>query len=119
MSSAKRVNEAPSKLRVRFDGTFLRPRCWRGSRGDTVRRDRSGLVRFAMFAMSSLKTISVWERASSPAMWDARISAILRLAALAALVGLLLGALAFGLWVGMSWSTDLSGANRGVMDHSY
>lgn len=119
MSSAKRVNDAPSKLRVRFDGTFRRRRGWRGSRADVMRRDRSGLVRFAMFAVSSLKTISVWERASSPVMWDARISAILRVAALLALIGLIFGALAFGTWVGMSWSTDLSGANRGVMDYSY
>ena len=52
-------------------------------------------------------------------MWDARISAILRVAALLALIGLIFGALAFGMWVGMSWSTDLSGANRGVMDYSY
>ena len=52
-------------------------------------------------------------------MWDARISAILRVVALLALIGLIFGALAFGTWVGMSWSTDLSGANRGVMDYSY
>ena len=119
MSSAKRVNEAPSMLRVRFDGTFRRRHGWRASRADVMRRDRSGLVRFAMFAMSSLKTVSVWERASSPAMWGARVSAILRVAAQAALIGLAFGALAFGLSVGMSWSTDLNGVNRGVMDHSY
>ncbi len=52
-------------------------------------------------------------------MWDARILAILRLAAWAALIALILGALAFGLWAGMSWSTDLNGPNRGVMDHAY
>ena len=52
-------------------------------------------------------------------MWGARVSAILRVAVWAALVGLIVGALAFGLWVGMSWSTDLSGASLGVMDHAY
>jgi len=52
-------------------------------------------------------------------MWDARISWLLRLAAWAILIGLLFGALVFGAWVGMSWSTDMSGANRGVMDYAY
>jgi hypothetical protein len=35
------------------------------------------------------------------------------------LVGLLFGALACGLWFGMTWSGDLSASDRGVMDSAY
>jgi hypothetical protein len=52
-------------------------------------------------------------------MRGGRVSAILRAASLAALVGLLFGALACGLWVGMSWSADLSASDQGVMDFTY
>jgi hypothetical protein len=51
-------------------------------------------------------------------MRGGRVSAILHAASLAALVGLLFGALACGLWVGMSWSADLS-SDQGVMDFTY
>jgi hypothetical protein len=72
-----------------------------------------------MLANSSLKTVSAWNQASSPATQDGTISAILRAASLAALVGVVFGALACGLWVGMSWSGDLSASDRGVMDSAY
>lgn len=74
------------------------------------------LVGFAMPAHSSLETFSVWNRTSSDAMFDRRILAVLRVATL---VGLLFGALAFGLWAGMSWSADSSASDRGVMDFTY
>jgi hypothetical protein len=72
-----------------------------------------------MLANCSLKIVLAWDRASSPAMRGGRVSAILRAASLAALVGLLFGALACGLWVGMSWSADLSASDQGVMDFTY
>jgi hypothetical protein len=71
-----------------------------------------------MLANSSLKIVLAWDQASSPAMRGGRVSAILHAASLAALVGLLFGALACGLWVGMSWSADLS-SDQGVMDFTY
>jgi hypothetical protein len=49
-------------------------------------------------------------------MRDGRILAILRVAALA---GLLFGALAFGLWAGINWSADSSASDRGIMDFTY
>jgi len=77
------------------------------------------VVRFAMLANSSLKTASAWDQASTLARRDGRIFTILRVAFLAALVGLLFGALACGLWAGMSWSADLSAPDRGLMDFTY
>lgn len=77
------------------------------------------VVRFAMLANSSLKTVSAWGQASTLARRDGRIFAILRAASLAALAGLLFGALACGLWAAMSWSADLSAPDQGLMDFTY
>jgi hypothetical protein len=82
-------------------------------------RDRSKLDRFAMLANSSLGTASAWDQASTSAMRDGRISAILRAAGWVALAGLLFGALACGVWIGMSWSADLSAPDQGLMDSTY
>jgi hypothetical protein len=72
-----------------------------------------------MHATSSVKIVLAWGQASSRAARNETISAILRTAGLAALAGLLFGALAFGLWVGISPSGDLSASDRGVMDSTY
>lgn len=69
-----------------------------------------------MFASYSLKTVPAWDQTSGHAIRDGRISAILRVAAL---VGVLFGAVACGPWAGMTWSADLSAADRGVMDSAY
>jgi hypothetical protein len=72
-----------------------------------------------MLANSSLKIVLAWDQALSPAIRGGRVSAILRAASLAALVGLLFCALACGLWLGMSWSADLSASDQGVTDFTY
>jgi hypothetical protein len=82
-------------------------------------RDRSKLDRFAMLANTALKTASAWDQASTAAIRDGRISAILRAAGRVVLVGLFFGALACGAWVGMSWSADLSAPDQGLMDSTY
>ena len=74
------------------------------------------LVGFVMPARSSLETFSAWNRSSSDAMSDRRILAVLRLVAL---IGLLFGALAFGVSAGMNWSADSSGSDQGIMDFTY
>lgn len=74
------------------------------------------LIGFAMPAHSSVETFSAWYRTSSGAMSGWRISAVLRVAALA---GLLFGALALGVWAGVSWLADSSASNQGVMDFTY
>jgi hypothetical protein len=72
-----------------------------------------------MHATSAIKTVLAWGQASNRAARNETISAILRAASLAALVGLLFGALACGLWVGLSWPGHLSAFDRGVTDSTY
>ncbi len=84
-----------------------------------MRRDRSTLVRFAMLANSSPRTVSAWDQATRPAIRDRRFGAILRAAAFAVWVGLLFGALACGFWTGVSWLADLGASDRGIMDSTY
>jgi hypothetical protein len=64
----------------------------------------------------SLNAFSAGDQASSRRTPVQRISGILRAAAL---VSLLFGALAWGLWAGMAWSADTGATDRGVMDFAY
>jgi hypothetical protein len=65
---------------------------------------------------SSIERFSVRKRISSDAARDRRIFAVLRIIAV---VGLLFGAFAFGLWVGLNWPADSSPFDQGVMDFTY
>jgi hypothetical protein len=70
----------------------------------------------SMVSERSLKSFSAGDQASNRRMLGQRISGILRAAAL---VSLLFGALACGLWAGMTWSADPRAPDRGVMDFAY
>jgi hypothetical protein len=69
-----------------------------------------------MVSRGSLNAFSAGDQASNRRVFYQGISGILRAAAL---VSLLSGALAWGLWAGMTRSADPGAPDRGVMDSAY